>query len=97
MKVRRSSAFLAMTVINCTLLFIFYAHSRVSKTDGCSDNRNLVKSLKLTDLCLFTEARYTRHPSMADLHSPFQDAQSSFDIFPSGSFIPPPYLQRGAK
>ena len=29
--------------------------------------------LGLTDLALFTEARYTRHPSQADLQSAFQD------------------------
>ena len=32
-------------------------------------NLELVARLGLTDLALFTEARYTRHPSQADLHS----------------------------
>lgn len=50
---------------------------------------SIVKELGLTDLALFTEARYTRHPSQADLHTPFQDHPLSFDHFPSGSLVPP--------
>lgn len=50
----------------------------------------LVRALGLTDLALFTEARYTRHPSMADLHTPFQDNPMSFEHFPSGTFVPVP-------
>lgn len=50
----------------------------------------LVRRLRLTDLCLFTEARYTRHPSMADRHAPFQDHPMALDHFPSGSVLAPP-------
>jgi hypothetical protein len=39
---------------------------------------------------LFTEARYTRHPSQADLHSAFQDHPLALEHFPSGSLITPP-------
>jgi hypothetical protein len=46
--------------------------------------------LRLTDLALFTEARYTRHRSLADLHSAFQDHPLSLEHFPSGSLLPPP-------
>ncbi len=49
-----------------------------------------VQSLGLTDLCLFTEARYTRHPSQADLHSAFQDHPLSLEHFPAGSVTGPP-------
>jgi hypothetical protein len=51
--------------------------------------RDLVARLGLTDLALFTEARYTRHPSQADLHSAFQDHPLAFEHFPSGSVLPP--------
>jgi hypothetical protein len=54
----------------------------------------MVEDLALTDLCLFTEARYTRHLSQADLHSPFQDHPLSFEHFPSGSFVLPPQRVR---
>jgi hypothetical protein len=51
---------------------------------------SLAARLGLTDLCLFTEARYTRHPSQADLHGPFQDHPAGREHFPSGSVMPPP-------
>ncbi|MEG3638013.1 hypothetical protein [Magnetococcus sp. PR-3] len=49
-----------------------------------------VKKLQLTDLSLFTEARYTRHPTMADRHSAFQDHPLSLEHFPTGSLVAPP-------
>ena len=50
----------------------------------------LAARLGLTDLALFTEARYTRHPSQADLHSAFQDHPVALEHFPTGSLLPPP-------
>jgi len=49
-----------------------------------------VKNLELTDLCLFTEARYTRHLSQSDLYSAFQDHPLSLEHFPAGSIAGPP-------
>ncbi len=51
---------------------------------------SVVQELELTDLCLFTEARYTRHLSQADMFSPFQDHPVSLDHFPTGSIAGPP-------
>jgi len=51
--------------------------------------QQLVNQLNLTDLSLCMEARYTRHPSQADLFSAFQDFPGSFEHFPSGSMILP--------
>jgi hypothetical protein len=51
--------------------------------------RAMAARLGLTDLALFTEARYTRHPSQADLHSAVQDHPLALEHFPSGSLIPP--------
>lgn len=50
----------------------------------------LVGRLGLTDLALFTEARFARHPSQADLHTAFQDHPLSLDHFPAGSLAPRP-------
>ncbi len=50
----------------------------------------LVRDLGLTDLALFTEARYTRHLTQADLHTAFQDHPMAMEHFPSGSFYLPP-------
>ena len=52
--------------------------------------RALVRSLDLTDLCLFTEASYTRHLSMTDLSTPFQDSPLSLEHFPTGALAAPP-------
>lgn len=51
-----------------------------------------VAQLELTDLCLFTEANYTRHPTQADLHAAFQDHPMALEHFPSGSLTMPPVL-----
>lgn len=53
-------------------------------------NRRLASALQLTDLSLWNEARYTRHPSQADFFSPFQDFPGSLEHFPSGSLLAPP-------
>lgn len=54
-----------------------------------------VEAWGLTDLALFTEARYTRHPSQADRHAPFQDHPGALEHFPSGAMaLPPPHWRR---
>lgn len=50
----------------------------------------VAKNLGLTDLCLSTEARYTRHLSQADWHAAFQSHPLALDHFPSGSVFAPP-------
>ena len=55
----------------------------------------LVERLELTDLCLFTDARYARNPAMADHHTPFQDSPMAIEHFPSGTVVlPPPHLRQ---
>ena len=49
----------------------------------------MVKALRLTDLALFTEARYTRHLSQADAFSAFQDGPVALEHFPAGSLVMP--------
>lgn len=52
--------------------------------------RALVQALQLTDLAWFTEARYTRHLSQADLHSAFQDGPGAREHYPAGALLSPP-------
>lgn len=90
---RKSTGFYFIIGAQLVVLFFLYVHSRYSQAaghDAHQDRVRLVKELGLTDLCLFTEARYTRHPAMADLHSPFQDHPGAFEHFPSGSLVSPP-------
>jgi hypothetical protein len=53
------------------------------------EQRAIVKQLMLTDVAIWTEARYTRNPSQADYFSAFQDFPSSLEHFPAGSIIAP--------
>lgn len=46
--------------------------------------------LGLTDLAIWTEARYTRHPALADRFTPFQDHPGALEHFPAGAVLPPP-------
>jgi len=65
------------------------AYQRELDHANLQERADMVKQLDLTDLCLFTEARYTRHPTQADLHAPFQDHPMSLEHFPSGSLLAP--------
>ncbi|MEZ5841610.1 MAG: hypothetical protein R3D02_14695 [Hyphomicrobiales bacterium] len=90
---RRSSLALALVAgLTVALLGAFlHAASSVGETAArLEETRHLVARLGLSDLTLFTEARYTRHPAMADLHTPFQDHPMAFEHFPSGTLVPPP-------
>lgn len=83
--------FLGLT-IEVTLLGLLLVHASLSESAQqtiFAQKAELVKTLRLTDLCLFTEARYTRHLSQADLTTAFQDHPLSLEHFPSGSFTQP--------
>jgi len=88
---RKANAALTLLAILSLLFGLTLADSawRSQPTDRAAD-RALVRELGLTDLSLFTEARYTRHPTQADRHSPFQDHPAALDHFPSGALLPPP-------
>jgi hypothetical protein len=90
---RKSSLFLIFLATSITLLVLMFAHASVQTKASASSlqaKTDLVGKLDLTDLCLFTEASYTRHLSMADLHTPFQNGPMSLEHFPSGSLVTPP-------
>jgi hypothetical protein len=57
---------------------------------GLLQKAAVAKNLGLTDLCLSTEARYTRHLSQSDWHAAFQSHPLALDHFPSGSVFAPP-------
>ena len=96
---RPSTFYLAFTALNIMLFSFLMLHARTKPAEALaiqSSCAELVEELLLTDLCLFTEARYTRNPAMADLHSPFQDHPLSLEHFPSGSLVmPPAIIKRG--
>jgi hypothetical protein len=82
-----------------TMIFILWAglgalaagclvHAAWARRDAAAAEA-LTAQLGLTDIALFNEARYTRHPALADLHTAFQDGPASLDHFPSGSLVTP--------
>jgi hypothetical protein len=85
--------FIALILVEIAVVG-YFAVSSARMRDGdrgrLDANRQLVRALSLTDLALWSEARYTRHPSMADLFTPFQDYPSSMEHFPAGSIAAPP-------
>lgn len=94
---RKSSIFILITCLNLALLLVLAVHGSGGEQAAAASravSAGLVKEFRLTDLCLFTEARYTRHPSMADFHAPFQDYPGALDHFPSGSLVSPPRFFR---
>ena len=91
---RKSSLFFLITLFQLTLLglvFLYASFDKKTEDELLREKLSLVRRHGLTDLCLFTEARYTRHPTQADFHAPFQDSPLSLEHFPSGSLMIPPY------
>lgn len=90
---RKSGIYFIYLAVNFALAFLLSVHSIVAvknASGGLGLKEALVKKLGLTDLCLFTEARYTRHLSQTDFNTPFEDHPMSFEHFPSGSIVGPP-------
>ena len=89
----RHKVFLGFTLFQIVVLSILLLQGWLTAIERNRDEvpakRELVRHLKLTDLSLWTEARYTRHPSQADIFTPFQDFPSSLEHFPAGSIIAP--------
>ena len=90
---RRSTLAFGLIALGASALAGAALHAQWVQSAGVARmeaSARLVGRLGLSDLALFTEARYTRHPAMADLHTAFQDSPLAFEHFPSGSFAPRP-------
>jgi hypothetical protein len=72
--------------------FLFSLNERAVLNDNGLLLDIATSGLGLTDLCVATEARYTRHPSVSDRVSPFMDHPGAIEHFPTGSFWAPPPL-----
>ena len=94
----KAKGFVALTAIQVVVLVGLVTWSvsvaRARAVDETPHKRELVERLELTDLAIWTEARYTRHPSQADFFAPFQDGPSSLEHFPAGSVVAAPDRSR---
>jgi hypothetical protein len=95
---RKSDLFFIYILVSTLLVGLMFFHAGIREhldMPKLHERAEIVRVLGLTDLCLFTEARYTRHLSMADLGTPFQDHPMSLEHFPSGAIVPvPPHLKQ---
>ena len=90
---RKSSLFFLYLFIQVLVLGGLLTHASYEKEvrlSSLQEKANLVHRLGLTDLCLFTEASYTRHVTLADFHTAFQNSPMALEHFPSGSLMTPP-------
>lgn len=90
---RKSSLALILAVIGALAIGLLFTHAHLQQRADLpmiAAMSRVVAELELTDLALFTEARYTRHLSQADLHSAFQDHPTALEHFPAGSLAGPP-------
>jgi hypothetical protein len=89
---RKSTQLFLILPAQWAIAALHWFHGSLGAADAAqrlADERWLVGRLMLTDLALFTEARYTRHLSQAGLNTPFQDFPMALEHFPSGSFAQP--------
>ncbi|VAW41519.1 hypothetical protein MNBD_DELTA03-1145 [hydrothermal vent metagenome] len=78
-----------MLLVIDLVMYAWNVHNERLAADG-SRAAIVTAALGLTDLCLATEARYTRHPVLADGVVPFMDYPGEIEHFPTGSFWAPP-------
>ena len=97
---RKSNVLLIFVLAGVILMGFMFVHAAVRHRMDMPvvrERGEIARVLGISDLCLVTEARYTRHPSLADLNTPFQDHPMALEHFPSGSIITvPPHLNTRA-
>lgn len=92
----KARAFVAVSVFQVIVLagLIIWSTdaARERTAEEVLEKHEVVERLGLTDLAIWTEARYTRHPSQADFFAPFQEGPSALEHFPAGSVVAAPDL-----
>jgi hypothetical protein len=90
-ELRPGSPLLVLIGVGAVLLSLSLLHAGISAArQPEAAGPALVRYLALTDLALFTEARYARHPAMTDRFAAFQNHPMALEHFPAGALIRPP-------
>jgi hypothetical protein len=92
MKYKIFTGIVALEVMVLILLFVTISQSAKNMQPALMARQKLVSAFMLTDLSLWTETRYTRHPTQSDFFTPFQDFPGAIEHFPAGSIVFPPML-----
>lgn len=87
-------AFVATLGLLGSLLTEHTMDKRAEVLSVYGDLQQTVKELGLSDLCLSTEARYTRHPAISDRVVVEMDHPEAIDHFPSTIFWTPVPVQK---
>lgn len=90
---KKHTIFIGLTMLELVLLALLFLTGHASVRNAARQElggkQQLAAALGLTDLAIWTEARYTRHPSQTDFFSPFQDFPGALEHFPAGAIISP--------
>lgn len=82
--------FLIFTSIQLLLLLLlFLIPFRGQRSVNYAQKKVVLHRFLLTDYCLSTESRHTRHINFPETVAPFQDLAGFHDHFPSSSFFKP--------
>jgi hypothetical protein len=91
MKFKSTTFFFFLIGVQAAILFGFLSFSKLSVDNSkYVEEQKIVQKFNITDFCLSTESRHTRHISQPELMAPFQDLPGFHDHFPSSSFFGPP-------
>ncbi|OJJ14739.1 hypothetical protein BKI52_41630 [marine bacterium AO1-C] len=71
------------------LLVLFIVPFKGSRQVNYSQKQQVLQRFSLSDYCLSTESRHTRHINFPEVIAPFQDLPGYHDHFPSSSFFKP--------
>ena len=90
MKTTPARIFLIVTVVQMVVLVLLFVlpFKGVRQTNYVQKQR-VLQRFSLTDYCLSTESRHTRHINFPEIIAPFQDLPGYHDHFPSSSFFKP--------
>ena len=84
-------ALLAAEVAVAAGLAVVGAARQQALADGRADNRRLAAELGLSDLALWSDASYCRHPTLSGFFDAHADHPSALEHFPAGSWVPPSF------
>ncbi|HSM27533.1 MAG TPA: hypothetical protein VK855_05450 [Thioalkalivibrio sp.] len=88
---RPANPLLVLILAGAVLLGLSLVHAGISAArQPEAPGPALVRYLALSDLAVFTEARYARHPATTDRFVAFQNHPMTLEHFPSGALLRPP-------